>query len=188
MAENNVQIHHLRSQPWRVTMLYTGPDTMTAGRIALAKSYIKNEPFLLTYGDGVADVNIEKLVDYHVKSGKVVTLTAVRPVGRYGVLEIQDDGTISQFREKPGDNWINGGFFVCENKAFDYIPVVSHDVMWEEAPLRTLAKDGQLQAYRHDGFWHPMDMLRDKNELDKMWISHYAPWDIWGHWAKRGYR
>lgn len=185
MANNDVQIHKMRTEPWTVTMLYTGPDTMTAGRIAKAKSYIGNEPFMLTYGDGVSDVDISKLVDSHAKSGKLVTLTAVKPEGRFGALEIQQDGTISQFQEKPSDAWINGGFFVCENKALDYIPADSHDIMWERAPLQNIAKDGQLHAYKHNGFWHPMDMLKDKEDLNRLWNTEHAPWDIWGHFKKK---
>lgn len=188
MSNNDVQIHKMRSQPWTVTMLYTGADTLTAGRIKQASNFIGKEPFMLTYGDGVSDVNIAKLVDSHAKSGKLVTLTAVRPEGRFGALEIQNDGSISQFQEKPADSWINGGFFVCENKALDYIdPATANQMMWERAPLQNLAKDGQLHAYKHDGFWHPMDMLKDKQDLEKMWASHNAPWDVWGHWKKRGY-
>ena len=182
MANNDVQIHKMRSEPWKVTMLYTGLDTMTAGRIARAKEYIGNEPFMLTYGDGLSDVNIDKLVESHAKSGKLVTLTAVKPEGRFGALDIQSDGTISQFQEKPSDSWINGGFFVCENDAFKYIDIVSADtMMWERAPLQNLARDGQLHAYKHDGFWHPMDMLKDKEDLEKYWKTHKAPWDVWGH-------
>lgn len=131
LANNDVQIHKMRGEPWKVTMLYTGPDTLTAGRIYRAKDYIGKDPFLLTYGDGVSDVNIEKLVDSHAKSGKLVTLTAVQPEGRFGALNIQSDGTIAQFQEKPSDAWINGGFFVCENKAIDYIePATADKMMW----------------------------------------------------------
>ncbi|MCR5763303.1 MAG: glucose-1-phosphate cytidylyltransferase [Treponema sp.] len=185
MSNNDVQIHKMRSEPWKVTMLYTGPDTMTAGRIARAKKYINDEPFMLTYGDGVSNVNIEKLVDSHAKSGKLVTLTAVQPEGRFGALDIQNDGTISQFQEKPSDAWINGGFFVCENKALDYIPADSNGVMWERSPLQNIAKDGQLHAYKHEGFWHPMDMLKDKEELEKLWKTENAPWDVWGHFKNK---
>lgn len=187
LANNDVQIHRMRSEPWKITMLYTGEETLTAGRIARAKDYINGEPFMLTYGDGVSDVNIEKLVDSHTKSGKLVTLTAVQPEGRFGALDIQADGTISQFQEKPSDAWINGGFFVCENKALDYIPSDSDAVMWERAPLQNIAKDGQLHAYKHEGFWHPMDMLKDKEELEKLWGSGNAPWNLWNHFETRGY-
>ena len=182
LANNDVQINKMRSEPWKITMLYTGEETMTAGRIKRAKEYIGNEPFMLTYGDGVSDVNIDKLVESHSKSGKLVTLTAVQPEGRFGALDIQPDGTISQFQEKPSDAWINGGFFVCENKALDYIPQDSDDIMWERAPLQNLARDGQLHAYKHSGFWHPMDMLKDKNDLTELWHNHKAPWAFWETW------
>jgi glucose-1-phosphate cytidylyltransferase len=169
-------------------MLYTGAETLTAGRIFKAKDYIGTEPFMLTYGDGVSDVDITKLVDSHIKSGKLVTLTAVRPEGRFGALDIQADGKISQFQEKPADSWINGGFFVCENKALDYIePSTADSMMWERAPLQNLAKDGQLHAYKHDGFWHPMDMLKDKEDLNKLWHSGKAPWMVWDERKERGY-
>ena len=180
LSNNDVQIHKTRTEPWTVTMLYTGQDTLTAGRILRAKEIIGNESFMLTYGDGVSDVNIDKLVNSHVKSGKLVTLTAVKPEGRFGALDIQADGTITQCQEKPADAWINGGFFVCENKALDYIdPSTADTMMWERAPLQNLAKDGQLHAYKHDGFWHPMDMLKDKQDLEKMWHSEKAPWCVW---------
>lgn len=183
MINNDVQIHKMRSEPWKVTMLYTGADTMTAGRIQKAKEYIGHAPFLLTYGDGVSDVNIERLVNEHVKSGKLVTLTAVQPEGRFGTLEIETDGTIKQFQEKPSNAWINGGFFVCENRALDYIPENADTVMWERLPLQRIAKDGQLHAYKHTGFWHPMDMLKDKEVLNGLWASGRAPWDVWCHFS-----
>lgn len=186
LSNNDVQIHKMRSEPWKVTMLYTGPETMTAGRIQRAKEYIGKDPFMLTYGDGVSDVNLDKLVDCHIKAGKLVTLTAVKPEGRFGALDIQEDGTIRQFQEKPSDTWINGGFFVCENKALDFIPEAAHDVMWERAPLQNIANSGQLNAYKHGGFWHPMDMLKDKEDLNKLWSSEHAPWDVWGHFAHKG--
>ena len=187
LANNDVQIHKMRTEPWKITMLYTGPETMTAGRIYRAKDYIGGEPFMLTYGDGVADVNIEKLVQSHTKSGKLVTLTAVQPEGRFGALDIQADGSITQFQEKPSDAWINGGFFVCENKAIDYIETATADkMMWERAPLQNLAKAGQLHAYKHHGFWHPMDMLKDKEELDELWGTGKAAWNLWDHFNTRG--
>lgn len=180
MSSNDVQIHKMRTEPWTVTMLYTGQKTMTGGRIKRAQEYLNGESFMLTYGDGVADIKIDELVKSHEASGKLVTLTAVQPVGRWGALDIQSDGTVAQFVEKPvGDGtWINGGFFVCESDVFDYI---SDDVscVFEREPLQNLAKDGQLHAYKHRGFWHPMDMLKDKNELTEMWTSGKAPWAMW---------
>lgn len=186
LAKNDVQIHKMRGEPWRVTMLYTGLDTLTAGRIMRARKYVAGEPFMLTYGDGVSDVDIGALVDRHKKSGKCVTLTAVQPTGRFGALDIKEDGTVENFAEKPKDAWINGGFFVCENKAFEYIDKScakaeggADAVMWERAPLEAIAKDGQLGAYRHAGFWHPMDMLKDKEELEELWHNGRAPWAVW---------
>lgn len=181
LKNNDVQIHKMRTEPWTVTMLYTGLNTMTGGRIKLAQKYIGKEPFMLTYGDGVSDVDINKLVEAHSKSGKLVTLTAVQPTGRFGAIEILEDNAIGQFKEKPvGDgNWINGGFFVCENKAFDYIPENDPSITWERAPLQNLAKISQLYAYKHYGFWHPMDMLKDKLELNELWEKGKAPWKIW---------
>ena len=186
LANNDVQIHKMRGEPWKVTMLYTGADTLTAGRIYHAKKYIGNEPFMLTYGDGVSDVDISKLVESHSKSGKLVTLTAVQPEGRFGALDISMDGTISQFQEKPADAWINGGFFICENRAFDFInPETADKMMWEREPLQNLAKAGQLHAYKHNGFWHPMDMLKDKEDLNKLWSANKAPWNVWDHFEKK---
>lgn len=185
LDNNDVQINKMRSEPWKVTMLYTGADTMTAGRIQRAKSYIGKESFMLTYGDGLSDVNIDRLIDVHIKAGKLVTLTAVKPEGRFGALEIEKNGIISQFQEKPSDSWINGGFFVCENRALDYIPENANAIMWERTPLQNIAKDGQLNAYKHEGFWHPMDMLKDKEELNKLWSTEHAPWDVWGHFKNK---
>ncbi|WP_024466708.1 glucose-1-phosphate cytidylyltransferase [Treponema pedis] len=185
LNENDVQIHKTRAEKWTVTMLYTGLDTMTAGRIQKAKEYINGESFMLTYGDGVSDVDIEALLENHQKSGKIVTLTAVQTEGRFGALDIQSDGTISQFQEKPIDSWINGGFFVCENRVFNYLQGDMQDIMFERKPLQRIAKDGQLNAYKHGGFWHPMDMLKDKEDLNKLWGTKKAPWDIWNHFADK---
>ena len=169
-----------RCEPWKVTLLYTGRNAMTGSRIKQACKFVGDEPFMLTYGDGVSDVDINKLLDCHKKSGKLVTLTAVQPTGRFGALNIEPSGTISRFQEKPvGDGaWVNGGFFVCEPKAFDYIPD-GDNVIWEREPLTQLAKEGQLNAYKHYGFWHPMDTLRDKIELNEQWTAGKAPWKVW---------
>lgn len=180
MINNSVEIHRTQTEPWKVTMLYTGEDTMTGGRIKKAQKYIGNEPFLLTYGDGVADVNINDLIKAHKSSNKLITMTAVQPSGRFGALVIKDDNIITSFKEKPkGDeSWINGGFFVCEPQVFDYIEA-DESVTFEKAPLENLAKDRQLNAYKHSGFWRPMDTLKDKNDLTEMWQTGQAPWTVW---------
>lgn len=180
MSSNSVEVHQHRNEPWKVTMLYTGQDTMTGGRIKKAKDFIGNETFMLTYGDGVSNVNIHNLLDSHKKSGKYATLTSIQPSGRFGALDIIEDGTISSFIEKPkGDGaWINGGFFVLEPEVFNYIENDDKSIL-ERAPLENLAKDGQLNAFKHRGFWHAMDTLRDKNELTEMWLKGEAPWSLW---------
>ena len=180
MSNNSVEIHKNRTEPWKVTMLYTGQDTMTGGRIKKAQSYVGNEPFMLTYGDGVANVDISRLVEYHKQSDKLATMTAVQQSGRFGAINIEHDNEISSFIEKPkGDGaWINGGFFVLEPEVFDYINI-NDSTVWEREPLENLAGNGKLNAYKHDGFWRPMDTLRDKIELTQMWNSGKAPWQIW---------
>ena len=180
MAKNSVEIHRTRSEPWKVTMLYTEQNTMTGGRIKRAQEYVGNEPFMLTYGDGVSDVDINALIESHKKSGKLCTMTAVQLAGRFGALVIKDDNMITSFMEKPKgeESWINGGFFVCQPEVFDYIKD-GDATIFERAPLENLAKDGQLNAYKHYGFWQPMDMLRDKIELNEKWITKKAPWKVW---------
>ncbi len=182
LSNNDVQINKMRSEPWKITLLYTGENTLTAGRIKRAQSYIGNEDFMLTYGDGVADVDVSALLDSHYASGKLVTLTAIHPSGRFGALNLDEKTcSVRSFQEKPveGGAWINGGFFVCGNGAFDYIGENADGMMWERAPLQAIAADGQLHAYRHMGFWHPMDMLKDKIELTDLWHAHEAPWAVW---------
>ena len=173
-------IHSNRCEPWNVTMLYTGKDTMTGGRIRYAKPYINNETFLLTYGDGVGNIDIPSVIDFHKKSGKYATLSAVQPEGRFGIVEALPDGTVTSFQEKPKneDTWINAGFFVCEPQVFDYIPDMD-SAIWEKDALQSLARDGKLGMYKHRGFWRPMDMLKDKQDLNKMWDANIAPWKIW---------
>ncbi len=180
MATNTVEVHKTRNEPWKVTMLYTGKDTMTGGRIKKAQDYIGNEPFMLTYGDGVSDVNIDELIKCHKESGKLVTMTAVQLSGRFGALVIKDDNMITSFMEKPKgeESWINGGFFVCQPEVFDYIKD-GDKTIFERAPLENLAKDKQLNAFKHRGFWQPMDTLRDKKELTELWESNQAPWAKW---------
>ena len=181
MATNSVEIHKTRQEPWRVTMLYTGENTMTGSRIKKAQEHIGNERFLLTYGDGVADVDILKTIEEHEKSKKALTMTAVQLGGRFGSLVIKDDGMITSFMEKPKgeESWINGGFFVCDPKVFDYISSESDNVIFEKEPLEKIAKDNQLNAYKHYGFWRPMDTLREKKELTDMWYSGNAAWAVW---------
>ncbi len=180
MTDNSVTVHKTRQEPWKVTMLYTGQNTMTGGRIKKATKYIDNEPFLLTYGDGVSDVNIKDLIDSHQKSGKLITMTAVKPTGRFGALVIDNTNTITSFIEKPkGDGaWINGGFFVCQPEVMDYI-AEGNDVIFEREPLEKLASSGQLHAYKHEGFWQPMDTLKDKVQLTDLWEMGKAPWKKW---------
>jgi len=180
MADNSVQIHKTRQEPWKVTMLYTGQDTMTGGRIKRAREYVGAEPFMLTYGDGVSDIDIKGLLSAHRAAGKLATMTAVQPSGRFGALVIDgNDTTVTSFMEKPrGDGaWINGGFFVCQPEVFDYID--GDDTVFERSPLERLAKEKQLNAYKHGGFWMPMDTMRDKNELNVLWASGRAPWAKW---------
>ena len=178
MSNNTVEVHKTRNEPWKVTMLYTGQDTMTAGRIKKAQKYVGDETFLLTYGDGVSDVDINDTVKAHNQSGKYCSMTAIQPVGRFGALDIDNNNVVHSFMEKPkGDGaWINAGFFVCEPQVFDYI---KEDTMFEKAPLENLARDGQLHAYKHNGFWQPMDTLRDKNLLTDLWQNDKAPWAKW---------
>lgn len=180
LKTNSVQIHKMQTEPWKVTMLYTGENTMTGSRVKLAKEHLSNEPFLLTYGDGVADINIQDVIDAHRRAGKYLTITAVQQSGRFGALIVKDDGMITSFMEKPKgeENWVNGGYFVCEPEVLDYIGDAS-DVVFEREPLENLARDSQLNAYKHYGFWKPMDTLREKQELNELWLSGNAPWKVW---------
>lgn len=181
LSNGEVKIHHRHTEPWKVTLLDTGMTTLTGGRIKRARGIIGNEPFMLTYGDGVSDVNIANLVEFHKKSKRLATLTAVQPQGRFGVLNMDESDTIRSFQEKPKTSasaWINAGFFVLEPQIFDYI-TEGDKTIWERTPLMNLARDGELKAYKHDGFWHPMDMLKDKVELNELWESGKAPWKVW---------
>ena len=180
MKNNKIEIINSSSEPWKVTLLDTGLNTMTGGRIKKAQNYIGNEPFMLTYGDGVSDINIQELIAFHKKHGKLMTMTSYQPEGRFGALNISENNQVCEFKEKPkGDgNWINAGFFVCEPKVFDYI-MDSEDMIFEQEPLQKLAKDGEIFTYKHNGFWKPMDSLKDKNDLNKLWDRNKAPWKIW---------
>lgn len=179
MKTGEVEILNNTSEPWKVTLLDTGIDSMTGGRVKRARKVVGDEPFMLTYGDGVANVDIEKLVEFHKSHGKAMTMTSAQPDGRFGALQIESDNQVSRFLEKPkGDGgWINAGFFVCEPKVFDYIE--NDKTVFEQAPLQNLAKDGEIYTRRHEGFWKPMDTLRDKQELQRLWDSKNAPWKVW---------
>lgn len=180
MKSNKMEVHHKKAEPWRVTMVDTGLNTMTGGRIKRVQEYVGNKPFMLTYGDGVADVDMKKLIAYHKKHGKLATMTAIQPLGRFGAVDIAPNGAVRSFQEKPqGDGaWINGGFFVLDPKVFNYING-GDTTIWERAPLEGLAADGQLAAYTHTGFWKCMDTLRDKIELENLWNGGKAPWKTW---------
>jgi len=178
IKNNKMEVHHKFAEPWTVTLSDTGLDTMTGGRLKRIKEYVKDESFCFTYGDGLCDVNITKLVDFHKNEKKYATVTAVQPPGRFGNLEINKN-KITNFKEKPaGDgNWINGGFFVLEPQIFDYLK--DDSIIWEKEPLEKLVQDDQLSAFKHDGFWQPLDTVRDKNYLDKLWNSNKASWKKW---------
>ncbi len=179
LKTGEMQIHKNSSEPWKVTLLDTGLDTMTGGRIKRAKKYVGDETFMLTYGDGVGDINIDKLVNFHKKHKGYITVTSVQPDGRFGALDIGENNEVKAFIEKPkGDGgWINAGFFVCEPEIFDYID--GDETIFEQKPLQNLAKDKVLYTYKHTGFWRPMDTLRDKRELERLWKSGRAPWKVW---------
>lgn len=179
LKNNNVEYHKTNAEPWKITLVDTGLDTMTGGRIKRVKDYVKGEKFLLTYGDGVADIDIEKLVESHNKNGGVLTMTAVQPEGRFGAVSIGSDDKALSFSEKPeGDgSWINGGFFVCEPEIFEYLD--DDSTVFERTPLEKLSALGKLYTYKHTGFWKPMDTLRDKLHLEKLIETNNAPWIRW---------
>jgi glucose-1-phosphate cytidylyltransferase len=178
-AQKSLEIHNNYSEDWKITLLETGMDTMTGGRVKKAQKYIGNEPFFLTYGDGVSDVNIIDLLRFHNEHKNKITMTSIQPEGKFGALKIESNNKISNFLEKPkGDGaWINGGFFVCEPEVLNYIE--NDQTVFEKGPLETLATEGELYSFRHDGFWKCMDTLRDKNQLNEMWDSGIAKWKVW---------
>lgn len=178
MRNNKMEVHQQSAEPWRVTLVDTGEETMTGGRIKRVADYIGNEDFCCTYGDGISDVNITALIEFHKQHGKLATLTATQPPGRFGALALSGYNVLN-FQEKPhGDgSWINGGFFVLSAKVFNYIE--GDSTIWEREPMERLAKEGQIAAHFHSGFWQPMDTLRDKNHLEALWASGNAPWKIW---------
>lgn len=179
MASNQMEVHHKKAEPWRVTLVDTGEETLTGGRLKRVASYVQDDnAFCFTYGDGVADVDVTAQIKFHHRHGKLATVTAVQPPGRYGAL-LREGDAVCGFQEKPpGDGaWINGGFFVLHPKAIDFIDGDSSS--WEGKPLETLASKGELQAFEHEGFWQPMDTLRDKTHLEQLWSSGKAPWKSW---------
>lgn len=178
MKHNRMEVHEQYAEPWRVTIVDTGEETMTGGRLKKVANYVGEEPFCMTYGDGVGNVDITKVVQEHLSSKKLATITAVQPPGRFGALHLEE-GIVTEFMEKPeGDGgWINGGFFVLDPAVFSYIE--DSQTVWEQKPLQLLAKDKQLYAYQHRGFWQPMDNLRDKHLLEELWKNGTAPWKVW---------
>jgi glucose-1-phosphate cytidylyltransferase len=180
LAKNEMEFHRNRCEPWRVTLIDTGVNTMTGGRLKRVLPYVADEEaFCFTYGDGVADVNISELVAFHRKQGRLATLTATQPSGKFGALHIDKDSRVSSFTEKPkGDHrWVNGGFFVLSPKVGEYIE--GDSTSWEREPLEKLANEGQLAAYQHEGFWQPMDTIHDRGVLEAHWASGAAPWKVW---------
>jgi glucose-1-phosphate cytidylyltransferase len=181
LAKNSLEVHYSNSESFKVTLIDTGLKTNTAGRIKRIQKHLDNQTFMLTYGDGVGDVNIDKLLTFHRSHGKLATLTTVQIPGRYGNIQMEKDGQVERFQEKPeGDGmWINAGFFVLEPSIFDYLEGDMDNIQWEKGPLIEIAKDKQLAAYKHFGFWKCMDALRDRIELQSMWDSGKAKWKIW---------
>lgn len=177
---NQMNVHNGNAEPWKVTLIDTGASTMTGGRLKRVREYIGSEPFCFTYGDGVSDVNVTKLIEFHKEQGTLATLTAVKPPGRFGAIALHEGQTaISSFAEKAdGDEaYVNGGYFVLDPQVIDFI--ADDSIMWEHEPLTKLAEMGHLSAYRHGGFWQPMDTLRDKNKLEELWATGQAPWKVW---------
>jgi glucose-1-phosphate cytidylyltransferase len=178
IATNSIEVHQSTAEPWRVTLIDTGVETQTGGRLRRVLEYLGDEDFCFTYGDGVADVDMTKLVEFHRAQRTIATITAVQPAGRFGAMDLEGE-RVSQFREKPaGDGaWINGGFFVLSPAVRDYLD--GDETVWEQEPLGRLAADGQLSSYKHHGFWQPMDTLREKHQLEELWATGRAPWKSW---------
>lgn len=177
---NEMIVHKRFSEPWKVTVIDTGLETMTGGRIKRIRDYIEDEPFFMTYGDGVSDVNIKELLEFHKSHGKLATMTAIQPAARFGVLELQDN-QVRAFREKSQSDtgWINGGFMVLEPKVIDYI--AGDETFFEREPMENLAKEGELMCYKHRGFWQCMDTMRDREKLEALWAANRAPWKVWSN-------
>lgn len=181
LGSNKLDVHYTNTESFTVTLVDTGLLTKTAGRLKQVQKYVGNEDFMLTYGDGVSDIDLNSLLAFHKSHGKVATVTAIQPEARFGGMELGEDGSVANFKEKPkGDGkWINGGFFVLRPEVFNYLDGNMEDIMWEDAPMEQLAKDKQLMAYKHSGFWKCMDAMRDKLELENMWQNKQAKWKIW---------
>lgn len=179
LKTNAIEVHDTQAEPWKITLVDTGDDSMTGGRIKRIRNHVNNETFMLTYGDGVGNIDIKALNEFHKTNGKTCTVTSVQPSGRFGLLSIDDHNSVQSFFEKPkGDGaWINGGYFVCEPAVFDYIK--DDATVWEKEPMEKIATEGQMKAYKHNGFWRPMDTLKDKLDLHEMWVAGKAPWKIW---------
>lgn len=180
LKDNSTEVHSAQAEPFKVTLVDTGLETMTAGRLKQVQKYVGNKNFMLTYGDGVADVDINALVEFHEKSGKICTMTATQPASRFGILDIDSNNNVNAFKEKPSDEstWINGGFFVLTPKVFDYLHDDADDIMWERQPLEDLTKDRQLNVFKHKGFWKCMDTMRDKEDLEELWLKN-PKWKKW---------
>ncbi len=181
ISENKMEVHDSKTEAFKVTLVETGLQTKTAGRLKQIQKYIGNEDFMLTYGDGVADINIEELVKYHRKQNKVATVTAVQLEARFGGMDLSENGIVTSFREKAKDEskWINGGYFVLKPEVFQYLEGDMNNMMWEDEPLEKLTEAHELAAYKHKGFWKPLDALRDKLELEELWKTNKAKWKLW---------
>ncbi|CAN5402034.1 glucose-1-phosphate cytidylyltransferase [soil metagenome] len=181
LSNNKVDVHYSNTESFKITLVDTGLNTATAGRLKHVQKYLGKEDFMLTYGDGLTDLNLKELVEFHKKHGKVATVTAIQPEGRFGGMELSGDNTVMEFIEKPrGDGrWINAGFFVLKSEIFNYLDEGADNIMWEEEPMRLLTNKQQLVAFKHTGFWKCMDHLRDKTELEKLWNSGQAKWKVW---------
>jgi len=181
LGSNKLDVHYTNTDPFKVTLVDTGLSTKTAGRLKKVRQYIGDEDFMLTYGDGVADIDLSALLKFHKAHGKVATVTAIQPEARFGGMELGADGQVKSFKEKPkGDGkWINGGFFVLRPEVFEFLDGDMDDIMWEDGPMENLSRTGQLMAYKHNGFWKCMDAMRDKLELESLWQNNQAKWKIW---------
>lgn len=181
LGSNKLDVHYTNTDPFKVTLVDTGVSTKTAGRLKKVQQYLGNEDFMLTYGDGVADIDLDALVKFHKAHGKIATVTAIQPEARFGGMELGVNGIVKSFKEKPkGDGkWINGGFFVLGPRVFDYLEGDMDNTMWEDSPMERLSQDGEIMAYRHNGFWKCMDAMRDKIELEALWQNNHAKWKTW---------